>query len=101
VPRPFLVVLEACREGGDNHGRRGCPLQTARYDYRRIAAMLTMPDDKQALELLAAGWDRLAENREAFLRSNLNQSTSATSPLKTYETLAICRTHGEHLARAK
>jgi hypothetical protein len=49
-------------------------------DYRRIAVMLTMPADKRAMELLAAGWDRLAENREAFLRSNLNQSTFATSP---------------------
>jgi hypothetical protein len=38
-------------------------------DYRRLAAMLTKPADKQALELFAIGWDRAAENREAMLRS--------------------------------
>ena len=38
-------------------------------DYRRLAAILTKPDDKQALELLAIGWDRIAEKREAMLRS--------------------------------
>ena len=36
---------------------------------RRLAAMLTKPDDKQALELFATGWDRIADNREAMLRS--------------------------------
>jgi hypothetical protein len=38
-------------------------------DYRRLAARLTKPADKQALELFAIGWDRAAENREAMLRS--------------------------------
>ena len=38
-------------------------------DYRRLAATLTKPADKQALELLATGWDRAAENREEMLRS--------------------------------
>jgi hypothetical protein len=38
-------------------------------DYRRLAAMVTKPTDKQALELFATGWDRVAENREAMLRS--------------------------------
>jgi hypothetical protein len=28
-------------------------------DYRRLAAMLTKPADKQALELFATGWDRV------------------------------------------
>jgi hypothetical protein len=37
-------------------------------DYRRLAATLTEPTDKQAMELFAAGWDRVAENREAMLR---------------------------------
>jgi hypothetical protein len=53
-------------------------------DYRRLAATLTKPDDKQALELFAVGWDRVAKNREAMLRSEgraePNQSTSATGP---------------------
>jgi len=38
-------------------------------DYRRLAATLTEPADKQALELLATGWERVAENREAMLHS--------------------------------
>jgi hypothetical protein len=38
-------------------------------DYRRLAAMLTKPADRQALELFAIAWDRAAENREAMLRS--------------------------------
>jgi hypothetical protein len=52
-------------------------------DYRRLAAVLTEPADKQELELFAAGWDRVAENREAMLRSkewrNLHQPTTLTS----------------------
>jgi hypothetical protein len=31
--------------------------------------MLTKPADKQAMELFATGWDRIAENREAMLSS--------------------------------
>jgi hypothetical protein len=38
-------------------------------DYRRLAATLTEPADKQAMELFARGWDRAAENREAMLRN--------------------------------
>jgi len=37
-------------------------------DYRRLAATLKEPADKQAMELFATGWDRVAENREAMLR---------------------------------
>jgi hypothetical protein len=51
-------------------------------DYRRLAATLTKPADKQALESLATGWDRVAESREAMIRSkewqNLHKPTSAT-----------------------
>jgi hypothetical protein len=55
-------------------------------DYRRLAAMLTDPADKQAVELFATGWDRVAENREAMLNvaksgQNFSQSMSGTSPL--------------------
>jgi len=38
-------------------------------DYRRLAAMLTEPADKQALELFAKGWDRVGDNREEMLHS--------------------------------
>jgi hypothetical protein len=45
-------------------------------DYRRLAAMLTTPADKQALELFATGWDRIAENREAMLLCKERQNPS-------------------------
>jgi hypothetical protein len=38
-------------------------------DYRRLAALLTKTTDKQALELFAIGWDKIADNREAMLRN--------------------------------
>jgi len=54
-------------------------------DHRRLAAKLTKPADKEALELLAIGWDRAADKREAMLRSEEraepDQSTSATGPV--------------------
>jgi hypothetical protein len=37
------------------------------HDCRRLAAMLTSQDDKHALELLAAGWDKTAEKRETAI----------------------------------
>ena len=40
-------------------------------DHRRLAAKLTKPADKQALELLAIGWEKAAEKREAMLRHAL------------------------------
>jgi hypothetical protein len=48
-------------------------------DYRRLAAILTKPDDKQALELLAIGWERIAEKREAMLRSKEKERQSRAS----------------------
>jgi hypothetical protein len=54
-------------------------------DHRRLAAKLTKPADKEALELLAIGWDKAAEKREALLRSQERaepkHSTSATGPV--------------------
>ncbi len=38
-------------------------------DYRCLAAMLTKPADKQASELFAIGWDKVANKCEAMLRS--------------------------------
>jgi hypothetical protein len=34
---------------------------------RRLAAILTKPTDKRALELMATGWDKRADEREAKL----------------------------------
>jgi len=36
---------------------------------RRLAAALSQPSDKRALELMAKGWDKAAEKREAVQRS--------------------------------
>jgi len=33
-------------------------------DCRRLAAMLTQPEDRQALELMAIGWEKTADERE-------------------------------------
>jgi hypothetical protein len=42
--------------------------------------MLTKPTDKQALELMAIGWDKVANNCEAMLRSSeeLREPTTQT-----------------------
>ena len=44
---------------------------------RRLAAALTKPTDKRALELMAIGWDKSADAREAKLRGS-NDLTEAT-----------------------
>jgi len=36
---------------------------------RRLAAALSEPADKRALELMAEGWDKAADKREAMQRS--------------------------------
>jgi hypothetical protein len=38
-------------------------------EYRRLAARLTRTDDKEALELFAIGWDKIADNHEAMLHT--------------------------------
>jgi ATP/maltotriose-dependent transcriptional regulator MalT len=58
-------------------------------DYRRLAAMLTTPADKQALELLAIGWDRIAEKREAMLRSA--EPNQCLSPREHQVALLVAR----------
>ena len=57
-------------------------LQVAEYrkfaqDYRRLAAMLTKPEDRQALELMAIGWEKTADERERTLRSQQHPAQSA------------------------
>jgi hypothetical protein len=44
---------------------------------RRLAAVLTKPADKRALELMAKGWDKSADAREAKLRGS-NDLSEAT-----------------------
>lgn len=48
------------------------PAEYRRYalECRRLAARLTKPADKQALELMATGWDKTAEKCEAMQRSH-------------------------------
>jgi len=50
-------------------------------DCRQLAATLTEPADKQALEMFAREWDRVAESREAILRSK-----ERTVPISPYQT---------------
>jgi hypothetical protein len=42
---------------------------------RRLAAALTKPADKRALELMAKGWDKTADKREAKLSGDLIDAT--------------------------
>ena len=44
---------------------------------RRLAAALSEPADKRALELMAKGWDKAAEKREAMQRSQDQQEQLA------------------------
>lgn len=53
-------------------------------DCRHLAAMLTKPDDKQALELMATGWEKSADEREAMLRSQQHPEQSAVSFWRTW-----------------
>jgi hypothetical protein len=38
-------------------------------DCRALAAKLTDPDDKRAVELMAAAWNKVANEREAMLKA--------------------------------
>jgi hypothetical protein len=40
-------------------------------DCRNLAAKLTDPKDKEAMELMAAGWDKVADQREAAIKKGL------------------------------
>ena len=44
---------------------------------RRLAAALSEPADKRALELMAKGWDKTAEKREAMQRRQVQQKPVA------------------------
>jgi hypothetical protein len=50
-------------------------------DYSRLAALLKSPDDKRAMELMATGWDKVADRREAILlgKSSPNQRPTCSS----------------------
>jgi hypothetical protein len=43
-------------------------------EYRRLAALLTRTDDKEALELFAIGWDKIADNHDAKLRNRAGRT---------------------------
>jgi hypothetical protein len=45
--------------------------------YRRLAAALTEPADKRALELMARGWDKTAEKQEAMQHNSQRQKQLA------------------------
>jgi hypothetical protein len=48
---------------------------------RELAAKLTDPRDKHALELMAAGWDKVVREREAALEENVQQKPPIASQL--------------------
>jgi len=43
-------------------------------EYRRLAALLTRTDDKEALELFAIAWDKIADNHDAMLHSGAGRA---------------------------
>jgi len=47
---------------------------------RELAARLTDPRDRRALELMAAGWDKVVREREAALQANVQQKPPDASP---------------------
>jgi hypothetical protein len=47
---------------------------------RRLAAALAKPADKRALELMAKGWDKRADQREAKLRSSDDLTEATLEP---------------------
>jgi hypothetical protein len=61
---------------------------------RRLAGTLTKPTDKQALELMAKGWDKRADEREAKLRGNGDLIEDELEPRQaasgTQERCCIC-----------
>jgi hypothetical protein len=67
-------TLIRCPSGCVAYERSAAQYRQLAVDYRRLAAILTKPADKQALELLAIGWDRAAENREAMLQNSGSKS---------------------------
>jgi hypothetical protein len=50
-------------------------------DCRKLAAQLADPEDKRAMKLMAAAWDKIANEREAALESG--------SPLEQAESISI------------
>ena len=69
---------------------------------RRLAAMLANPADKRALELMATGWDKVANNWEATLSGSQEQREP---PYSTLEDLLFGQSRKnrspiDHLARS-
>jgi hypothetical protein len=50
-------------------------------DCRKLAAELADPGDKRAMALMAAAWDKVANEREAVLKSRL--------PLENAEAISV------------
>jgi hypothetical protein len=63
-------------------------------DCRRLASLLTKPEDKHALELFAIGWDKAANDREAMLHSEETVRHSEQVPSR--HNASVCRVPGLH-----
>jgi hypothetical protein len=63
-------------------------------DCRRLAALLTRPDDKHALELFAIGWDKVADDREAML--HIGETVRRSEQVPSRDNASVCRVPGLH-----
>jgi hypothetical protein len=52
-----------------NHAYFAECIQLVTSEYRRLAAPLTRTADKEALDLSAIGWDKVADNHQATLHN--------------------------------
>jgi hypothetical protein len=59
---------------------------------RRLAAKLASPADKQALELMAAGWDKAADKWEATLSGSKKRRKPPVQLSKTFDSGKAART---------
>lgn len=81
VPRSIarhlsLTAPRSIARRGDSHAFRR-RLSTFARRCRCLAAALTEPADKRAMELMARGWDKTAEKQEAMQRNRERQKQLA------------------------
>lgn len=71
-----IGLRNALRSGGEAMRSETDYRRFARQS-RRLAAALSEPADKRALELMAKGWDKAADKREAMQRSQEQEKQPA------------------------
>jgi len=48
-------------------------------EYRKLAATMSQPEEKQALETMATAWENAADKREAQLLKRIDRQTGLAS----------------------